>query len=452
MLPTITPQASVEMPTPVRLPGWFRWPYPMPIGRIGRKYAAYIDPRSYVNPAVWTGPAYHVDGVFGVDANTGLGVYDGDFSAAKKSIFSAITAGNATGAPYRVIVKAGTYTQERSINGSGGQAGVEPTQHCAFIAWGGIVYHVAGTAEAAWVNDGSGTNTYTGGPSNASRVFDRLNLDIHGSYTELVNVADQSTVRATAGSWSGLGTKLAIRRADGLTPDSENTLVLRNIDTAAFDSCTTDLYFEGFHFHGGTFGALWIDPVSTRNVVCVDCEAAYSGTTANPLDAFRIRRVQGLVLMVRCTARKAWKDGFNYHDDDAADFSMRVMHIDCRGYSTGKTGSSSNNNLTTHDFVILLDLNGDYRDGSIGADVHVIEGTQTVLLGTTISAGVNGGVQLACIRATNNAVLYGENINLTSPGATIVAEGAASRVILRGATYSGVAPASVSGGSIVTIT
>ncbi len=62
-----------------------------------------VDPRSLVHKRIWAGAAIHFDGVIGVDANSGLGSADGDFSAAKKTIYAAFEAGNATGAPYRVI-------------------------------------------------------------------------------------------------------------------------------------------------------------------------------------------------------------------------------------------------------------------------------------------------------------------------------------------------------------
>lgn len=39
----------------------------------------------------------------------GFGAQDGDFSSAKRTIHATFDAGNATGAPYRVLVDADTY-------------------------------------------------------------------------------------------------------------------------------------------------------------------------------------------------------------------------------------------------------------------------------------------------------------------------------------------------------
>ena len=69
------------------------------------------------------GAAIHVDGVVGLDTNSGIGSVDGDFSAAKKTIFAAFTAGNATAAPYRVIVKAGTFENAAFTNNAVESAG-----------------------------------------------------------------------------------------------------------------------------------------------------------------------------------------------------------------------------------------------------------------------------------------------------------------------------------------
>jgi hypothetical protein len=89
--------------------GWNGTPTSLSAARFGDTYMVDVNPRDLVDPAIWSGPAYHVDGVSGDDNNSGLGTVDGDFSAAKKSIHAAFTAGNATGSAYRVLINSGEF-------------------------------------------------------------------------------------------------------------------------------------------------------------------------------------------------------------------------------------------------------------------------------------------------------------------------------------------------------
>ena len=64
-----------------------------------------------VDPKIWTGTAVYVDSASGDDSNNGLGAYDGDFSAPKRTIYGAFATGNATGCAYSALVKAGQYEE-----------------------------------------------------------------------------------------------------------------------------------------------------------------------------------------------------------------------------------------------------------------------------------------------------------------------------------------------------
>lgn len=99
------------------------------IEQVGRAYRAAVEPRDLVDPAIWAGAAIHVDGVAGDDANSGLGGQDGNFTNAKRTIHAAFTAGNATGAAYRVLVKPGDYA-EAAFTRKGND---EPNQPVAVI-------------------------------------------------------------------------------------------------------------------------------------------------------------------------------------------------------------------------------------------------------------------------------------------------------------------------------
>lgn len=434
---------SLSMGVGYQPPVGMGWPsqYAFTAQRSGPAWVISLQPRSLVNAAIWTVTPCYVSASTGANANDGLTP-----ATAKRDINAAITTANADGqTAICIYVAAGDYFQGNSINGNAGT--VEPTKPYALIATGGRVRHMASTGETFPATKGpTYLNSFIGGPSSANRVFDRLNLDANGDYTELTNAADAAAVDATPNSWvvsSVTGSsKVHIRRSDGLQPTAANTLVTRNISVAAMDSCTSDTYIEGFDFEGGPFGALWIDPVSTRNVVVVNCSASYAGTAAINIDGFRIRRVSGLVFLLDCKSVKNWKDGLNFHSDGSA--GMCVLAVNCIGRSNGKSPSVSNNGFTTHDDVKACVIGGDYRENIDGADFHCIESTKTWALGTNVKSIGVGSAAFKFSDAGSSAWL--ENCTGQAVTDAIYAQGAA--VFIRSFTNLGGAQTADSGGSI----
>lgn len=401
-------------------------------------WQAQLDPRDVVaGPFGASATEYWVDVTAGNDANDGL-----TSATPKRAIHAAITAGNATGAPFRVNIKAGDYYQGQTINGSSGLTGVEPTQPCALIGYSGRVRHLAGTVETfPSTKDATYTNSYVGGPSSASRLFDRSTLTANGDYTELTHITTgtdaerAATVDATPGSWcvsAATGSsKTHVRRTDDAQPTLANTAIYRNIHVAALDTCTSDLYFEGFDFEGGPRGALWCDPISTRNVVCVDCTFKYAGTSTNMLDGLRIRQVNGLVYLKDCVASSNWKDGFNFHRDGGTAGAMYVLTSGCEAYDNGKTGSSSNNGYTLHDDITAIDVGGNYHDTLNGADVHNIETTKAWFLGLVAEMSQVTDATAAAVKITAPSVAWLQDATLNSVGDAIRAQGSGATVYKR---------------------
>ena len=62
---------------------------------------------------IWTGTAVNVDSASGDDSNNGLGAYDGDFSAPKRTIYGAFATGNVTGGAYSALVRWGNMRKVR---------------------------------------------------------------------------------------------------------------------------------------------------------------------------------------------------------------------------------------------------------------------------------------------------------------------------------------------------
>ena len=376
----------------------------------GGGWRSAINPRSLVDPGIWTGTAIHVDAVAGNDTNSGLGVPDGIFTQAKRSIHAAFAAGNATGAPYRVIVKSGQFSGFAFTN----NGTVEPNRPCAVIGWDGPVRYRAGNWTQNWTLD-QGT-TYTATVTSVLRVFRTDVLTAEGLYTELVLTADLATCRATVGTWfKAAGDVLYVNI--GKVPSTTDIVPIRAFHGARFLTHAADLYLENVHCEGGITGALHCDAVSTRNVVGVNCSFRYSAPSTSavvPLDAVQIRRVNGLAAFFDSDASCGAKDGWNFHEDGNP--SMRVLLANCRSFRNGALGATSVNAFTTHDAVISVVIGGTFGLSRNGAEVHHIEQAKSWMLGAVATARDVDGTSTA-YKCSNAAKLWLENSVADAAGA-----------------------------------
>lgn len=346
-------------------------------------FTVNLVPRDLVNTAIWSGPAYHVDGVSGNDVNSGLGSVDGDFTNAKRAIHAAFTAGNATGAAYRVIIKAGTYEGASFTN----NGLVEPNQHVGIIAWGGQVNYRTGPYAPSWANSGAGT--YQSSVTSLNAVFRTDVLTPKGRYTRLTKAADQAACAATVNSWWWSGSVVHVNI--GKAPSSSDIALIRGFNGARFLTHNKDLYLEGITIEGGITGALHCDPIATRRVVGKDCKFGYSAPTSigQELDAVRVRRTIGLVAFFNSDASGAAKDGWNFHDDGSV--GMNVLLVNCTGFDNGDGNATSCNGFTTHDAVVSSVVAGEFSYSKNGTEVHCIENTKTWLYGVkAVARDVDG--------------------------------------------------------------
>ena len=402
-------------PTPRRAPAppaGLGWTTPaLALAPQGAGWRPALDPRSLVAPGIWTGTAIHVDPVAGNDTNTGFGVPDGTFTQAKRTIHAAFTAGNATGAPYRVIVKSGQFSGSAfTSNGT-----VEPNRPCAIIGWDGPVRYRAGNWTQAWTLD-QGT-TYTATVTSVMRIFRTDLLTPEGLFTELTLAPDLATCRATPGTWFKAAADL-LHVNIGKAPATTDIAPIRAFHGARFLTHTADLYLENVHCEGGITGALHCDPVSTRTIVGVNCSFRYSSpSTASPvpLDAVQIRRVNGLVAFFDSDASFGAKDGWNFHEDGNP--QMRVLLVNCTSHRNGALGATSCNAVTTHDGVISAVIGGQFGLSRNGAEVHHIETARSWMLGSTATARDPDGSSTA-YKCSNSAMLWLEGTTADAAGGT----------------------------------
>ncbi|WP_299288195.1 hypothetical protein [uncultured Tateyamaria sp.] len=394
----------------VAFPAGFDWDqgrFGFGIAEVGGRFETDLDPRALVDPAIWTAPAFHVD-TGGSDANTGLGAQDGDFSDAKRTIYAAFVAGNATGAPYRVLVKAGQYKEsEFTRNGND-----EPDQPVALIAWGGRVQYRTGPFDVNW-NDAGGT--YSASASAVKRVFRTDVLTPEGLYSELDQVPDVAACAAAPGRWALDGSTVHVN-VDG-APGPADIALMRGFHGARFMQHVDDFYIEGFDLEGGITGTLHFDKLSTRNIVGVDCTFRYSApyNLGAPLDAVRVRRVDGLCAFFRCDASFAAKDGWSFHDDGAE--GMHVLLQDCSGWRNGALGATSVNAFTVHDAVRAIGLNGRFGLSRNGSELHSIQDAQWWLAGTQVVARDVDGSSVA-YQCSNASQMWLERCVADAAGGT----------------------------------
>jgi hypothetical protein len=388
--------------------GWDEITWPLVVSRTAAGFDVGLTPRDLVDPLIWTGPAYHVDLVSGDDGNTGLGASDGDFSDPLRTIKGAFILGNATGAPYRVLVQTGT-CEESAFTQNGN---VEPSQPVAIIGWGGPVVYRTGPHSLIWTLD-QGT-TYATPLSSVNRVFRTDVLDGFGNYSELVEAADLAECRATIGTWfDNAGT---IHVNIGSAPGTGDIAAIRNFHGARFLTHADDLYLEDIHTEGGISGALHCDATATRNVIAVDCSFRYSSpsSTASPLDAVQIRNTTGLVGFWRCNASYGAKDGFNFHEDVPG--LMSALMVDCVSRFNGKWAASSVNALTTHEGVTLAVIGGEFgysRDGAVG---HFIDSSKVWIFEADLVARDDAARDATAAKCSQNAVLYLEGTTADAAG------------------------------------
>jgi hypothetical protein len=407
-----------------------------------------VDPKSLVASAIWNVQPYYVNASMPDDFGDGRTP-----QSAKQSIASAIRLSNDDRQPAGRLYVAHHpegYSRTLSINGPLGD--VEPLKPMALIAIGGRVRHFCGTTESFPTSvDSTFAHSFIGGPSSAVRVFDRLDTDESGLYTELDQVAGQTECEENPNSWTTMAPAAAIQihRADGLRPTLLNTLICRDFDVALLRNTSADLYVQGFDFEGGDKGGLTIRKAnSARNVVLLDCTFRYAGSQTSQFDGLRVVGVAGLVFIDTCDSSANWKDGFNFHGSNIS--QMHVMGLNLTGWKNGKAPATSCNFLTGHETTVSFFAGGHGGLSVSGADVHFINSSKTYIVGMRITAGSFGGSLTGCFRASGRATMWLENCVAESPSTSVAAVSAGAVVYCRNLKTTSGGTVELSGG-LVTI-
>jgi hypothetical protein len=358
----------------VSLESGFDWPYetyPVTFGWNGTSFTCDLDPEDYAAAAL-AGTQYYVD------VDTGSDVADGLTSETPvKSIHRAITLGNATAAPFRVAVAAGSYPRENGFTATG--ALVPATQSCAIIGTGLVECWTGSVLTWPGSPDATHTSTYKVARSAVARVINLTTDDANGDYDELTKVADAATCNSTPNSWAQVAGDLYVHRTDEEAPTTANTRVLllstANLQTGA---TSKDIFVSGIDFQGGAGGAVSVQVAATLNAMFVNCTGKFAGAVGVNVNGFAFNNFTGLAALKNCVGACNENDGISGHLSSGEYY---MLTIDCIGRNNGRNSALSCNGLTIHGNVRGIDVNGEYCE-NYGANVIPVNTSQMFCLGT----------------------------------------------------------------------
>lgn len=419
-------------------PTAFAWDfttYPMYINSSTQGASAVsLAPESMIDPLCFAGVLYYVSPT-GSDAANGTTPL-----TPVASIWKAIQLGNATSAPYRIKVAAGTYYRANSFTNN---STVFPTQSLMIEATGGRV--VTGAFDSlSWAVDGTFTNTYSTTRGGTVRVFNTTTLDESGDYTELTMVADAATCNTTPGSWVLVGSTLYVRRSDGAAVTNINTRAYLSVACVIHPIGCPAMYVKGVDCEGSTdvLGVVGINGDATnltpRKSAWVNCSMKYSGSAASMNNGVAAVGFYGLIAFFGCNASNNAADGFNAHNSLGS--RTHLLTVNCTGFNNGKFTSQSNNGLTVHETVAAIDVGGEYARNH-GGNIRNINTSQMWCVGSKIhddlgDVALGGSITPTQIRVDNSAKIWLDGCSVYGAGTSLAAYDTGS-ILYRNTTLNG---------------
>lgn len=358
-------------------------------GSAGTTPEAMFDSASNVrtNPEI----VYYV-GPGGSDGNNGT-----SYATRLASIGSAITKANAAAKKAQVLIDAAE--MPRAL----GPAGVIPLYDIAFEAVGGKVNVGTFDSFGTFTLDGTFTNCYSLALTNVDRVCNRLLQSVYGTNVDNALQASPTALNnatVTQDMWAVDASKVYIRRLDGAVPTPTNTRIYRSSVILFKFTTAVNVWVNGIDAEGGdTVGSfnylLSSQSALTRVFVAKNCSAKYAGGRVNTsAKGFGFDSMKGLAYLYGCEGSANATDGINFHDNQNS--GLMALTVNCSGTDNGRGISQSNNGLTSHEGIPLIDIAGYYpnnRGGSVrcvGTSKTLCAGTYSSDLGDVIMGGSTG--------------------------------------------------------------
>src|SRR6185503_171044 len=137
------------------------------------------------------------------------------------------------------------------------------------------------------------------------------------------------------------------------------------------------------------------------------------GTVTTTGNCTSVHSYNGIVAYFNVQANKCWADGFNAHNDltlTGGTAATSILTVNVAAFDNGRGTSQSNNCLTNHEDVKMVDI-GAWCWGNHGGSIRNINATTGYVLGAFVQMDmgdiVYGGTQPpTAFRVDNTAVLY----------------------------------------------
>jgi hypothetical protein len=326
------------------------------------------------------------------------------------TIDKAIQIANAAAVPSHVIVTGGgtrEYQLSQGFNGSTRQ----PTVMTVFTASNGIVRSTTRySASFSGTKDATFTNTYKAAISTtqiARLIALRRLKDGSAEGQDAIRVADAATCNATPGSYAVVSTDLYYNPVDGIAPVAANTAVYQagvgNFRAAAATPVSIWLRCESdrdsWLLEGGSTGsfravysALPAQPIilAMDNTVLrfAGTRDGVSVNVGSPSRQLEVDGVHGLFVARNSHCGSSGADAWNIHRNLASATTYALL-VNCTSELSGipdpsaAATNTSNNGLTIHSDVILIDLAGHYAK-SYGRTFYSINTSKALLSGTIL--------------------------------------------------------------------
>lgn len=375
---------------------------------------------------------YYVNMNGGSDSNNGTSL-----ATAYATIGKAVTSANTGAVPTKIYVQ-GFNGVAASHYVRTGNTSLNPTTDIAFVAQNGRVNVGIFDDFSAPSKDATYTNIYSYARTNVNRVFDMVNLDRFGHYTELLYTPTAAQCNVTPNSWSNNGgnTTVYINREDGIAATNANTRVfLSGVGIIAINANVnvymgSDDNISGFDIEGGQNGGFTAVPGSLQTgrkiIVGENGSTRYSGGIIDTgARGVAIDSFGGWAWFFNWDSSHNITDGFNCHNTYTSTYSG-MFTVNCTGHNNGagpNIGQTSCNGWTTHENCIGADFAG-YYEGNHGGTCRSINSSISLLAGTYVKSdagdrGTGGVLPPTAFQVDNTAVYYCDRTKADMPGGTI---------------------------------
>ena len=250
---------------------------------------------------------------------------------------------------------------------------------------------ISTTSTYSWTLESN--NTYKATRSGVTNIIDRLNKDIYGLETPLLNVSTKEECVSTAGTWYTDDVAVWVHRTDNLIPTFKNTIV--NIAVTGFKPKyikNSTIYFENITLMedgNSLYISTWYANELNTKAIFNKCKFIGCKSSTNKGNGLAIDGIYRTYLF-DCISAYSQMDGFNYHYSGVTSIEDRrkclVVEYNCKGYDLGliDVGNNSNQTSTGHEGCSILRI-GTIAGNSSNSCITDVNGCYSILYDCNVS-------------------------------------------------------------------